>query len=282
MFVVLPSGRLLRWERRVPICNQAGTRIMNISDTFGENMTRKQIVLFDFLIPLVILLGFTLVFWMTEIDLTLQRRFFVPEKGWSYADLPLCRAMYDYGPFPALLLSIVCLAAFITSFWKRQLAPYRKVFLLVFLLIPYRRIYLFFILLMLIGPGLVVNSVFKEHWGRPRPREIVQFGGQKTFLKVWQKGQSGNGSSFPSGHASMGFFLLSPYFLLRRRFKKWAWTFLGLGLGFGLLMGLVRMMQGGHFASDVLWAGGMVYLCALGCLMPCVYISLLSNPKNMA
>ncbi len=189
MFVVLPSGRLLRWERRVPICNQAGTRIMNISDTFGENMTRKQIVLFDFLIPLVILLGFTLVFWMTEIDLTLQRRFFVPEKGWSYADLPLCRAMYDYGPFPALLLSIVCRAAFITSFWKRQLAPYRKVFLLVFLLIPYRRIYLFFILLMLIGPGLVVNSVFKEHWDGRVHEKSFNLEGKNPFKGV-AKGQS--------------------------------------------------------------------------------------------
>ncbi|MDY0093490.1 MAG: phosphatase PAP2 family protein [Candidatus Vecturithrix sp.] len=214
-------------------------------------MTRKQSVLFDFLIPLVILLGFTLLFWMSDLDLSLQRQFFVPGEGWIYADLPLCRALYEHGTLPALFLSIVCLLAFIGSFWKSQLLPYRNAFL-------------FLVLLMLIGPGLVVNSIFKEHWGRPRPRAVVQFGGKQTFLTVWQKGESGKGSSFPSGHASMGFFLLSPYFVLRHRSKKWAWTFLGLGLGYGLLMGLVRMVQGGHFASDVLWAGGMVYLCALG------------------
>ena len=24
-----------------------------------------------------------------------------------------------------------------------------------------------------LGPGLVVNVLFKDHWGRPRPREVV-------------------------------------------------------------------------------------------------------------
>jgi len=28
-------------------------------------------------------------------------------------------------------------------------------------------------------------------------------------------------------------------------------------------MGVARMVQGGHFPSDVLWAGGMVYLVGL-------------------
>jgi len=28
-------------------------------------------------------------------------------------------------------------------------------------------------------------------------------------------------------------------------------------------MGLGRMIQGGHFASDVIWAGGLIYLIGL-------------------
>ena len=31
-------------------------------------------------------------------------------------------------------------------------------------------------------------------------------------------------------------------------------------MGYGILMGVARMAQGGHFPSDVLWAWGMVYL----------------------
>lgn len=228
-------------------------------------MTRKQILLFDIVLPFTILAGFTLIFFITEIDLMLQRLFFIPGKGWIYADHPLCRLLYDYGPLPALLFSIVCLLAFIGSYLKHEHISYRKAFMSSFEFISsYRRIFLFFVLLMIIGPGLVVNSVFKQHWGRPRPRSVVQFEGTQEFLRVWQKGKSGEGSSFPSGHASMGFFLLSPYFLLRHRSKKWAGAFLCLGMGYGMLIGVARMMQGGHFASDVFWAGGMVYLSAVG------------------
>ena len=39
--------------------------------------------------------------------------------------------------------------------------------------------------------------------------------------------------------------------------------FLGFGLSFGVLVGFSRMLQGGHYLSDVLWAGGLVYLCGV-------------------
>jgi membrane-associated PAP2 superfamily phosphatase len=39
--------------------------------------------------------------------------------------------------------------------------------------------------------------------------------------------------------------------------------FLGFGLSFGVLIGFSRMLQGGHYLSDVLWAGGLVYLCGV-------------------
>ena len=161
------------------------------------------------------------------------------------------RFLYDYGTIPAIVLAAVSLLAFIGSFKIRKIVPYRKVCV-------------FFVLLMLIGPGLVVNTIFKQHWGRPRPRHLEVFGGSKPFLYVWEKGTTGEGHSFPSGHASMGFFLLAPYFILRKRSKRWAILFLTVGLSAGLIMGLARMVQGGHFASDVIWSGGFVYLCGAG------------------
>jgi membrane-associated PAP2 superfamily phosphatase len=71
------------------------------------------------------------------------------------------------------------------------------------------------------------------------------------------------GGSFASGHAAMGFYLLVPYFLLRRRAPARAAALLVVGLAFGTLVGLARMVQGAHFPSDVLWALGFVYLTAL-------------------
>ncbi|MBD3307783.1 phosphatase PAP2 family protein [candidate division KSB3 bacterium] len=205
----------------------------------------------DVLIALGILAVLTVMFRVTELDLTLQHLFFVEGHGWVYKDLSVCRAIYTYGPLPAILLAVGALLGLVGSWRIRRFVPYRKAFI-------------FVILLMLLGPGLVVNAVFKQQWGRPRPRTVDEFGGPQPFLYVWQKGEAGAGHSFASGHASMGFFLVAPYFLLRRRSRRWALTFLATGIGAGVLIGVTRMVQGGHFASDVIWAGGFVYLVGAG------------------
>jgi membrane-associated PAP2 superfamily phosphatase len=117
---------------------------------------------------------------------------------------------------------------------------------------------------MALGPGLIINAIFKDNWGRPRPRSIQELGGTHTYHRIWEKGVAGDGRSFPSGHASMGFFLMTPFFVLRKNARRWANAFLTFGIAYGVLIGLGRMIQGGHFASDVLWAWGFVYFCGLG------------------
>lgn len=114
-----------------------------------------------------------------------------------------------------------------------------------------------------LGPGLVVNVVFKDHYGRPRPREVQELGGQERFLPVWVKGADPQAKSFPCGHCSMGFYLATPYLVLRRRRRRLALAFLAAGIVQGGLVGAARMMAGGHFLSDVIWAAGMTWLVAL-------------------
>ncbi|RWX49504.1 PAP2 superfamily protein, partial [Candidatus Electrothrix marina] len=70
----------------------------------------------------------------------------------------------------------------------------------------------------------------------------------------------GSNSSFPSGHAAIAFFLMAPWFVLRDRKQRYAEAFLISGLLFGTLVGIARILQGGHFVSDILWAGGLLYL----------------------
>jgi hypothetical protein len=60
----------------------------------------------------------------------------------------------------------------------------------------------------------------------------------------------------------MGFYLATPYLLLRRRRRGAAWAVLGIGVGYGGMMGAARMMAGGHFLSDVVWSAGMTWLVA--------------------
>ena len=51
--------------------------------------------------------------------------------------------------------------------------------------------------------------------------------------------------------------------MIRNRKKVLAYSVLAVGIGYGIIIGIARMMAGGHFASDVLWAGLIVWLTAL-------------------
>ena len=101
-----------------------------------------------------------------------------------------------------------------------------------------------------LGPGLVVDVVLKECWGRARPSEVAEFGGKARFTPAFLLSDQG-GRSFVSGHASAGFFVAAFGFLggaaARRR-----WTL--IGLVFGSIVGFGRITQGGHFLSDVVFA----------------------------
>ncbi len=169
---------------------------------------------------------------------------------WSIGYLQPWQLLYRMIRFPAFALAACGLVACTVSFFRPDLRHWR-------------RSGAFLVLLLALGPGLLVNVVFKDHWGRPRPREIVQFGGQKQFLQPWQRGVAGQGRSFPSGHASAAFYMMSPFFIYRRNNKRLARLWLIGGLTFGVLMSIARITQGGHFLSDNLWAWGMVYLTAI-------------------
>lgn len=204
----------------------------------------------DFALPVAVLLAGTVLLSITDADLLLSERFYSPAGGWPWKDARPWIDLYHYGNIPALMLGLFGLGAFILGFWVRRMASYRK-------------IGLFLAVYLALGPGLVINAVFKDHWGRPRPVDIRNFGGSETYRPVWERGEPGRGKSFPSGHASVGFFLFAPFFFLRRQAPAGAAMFLLLGLAYGVLMGVGRMAQGGHFATDILWAWGLTYLTGL-------------------
>lgn len=210
----------------------------------------KKQVAYDFLVPVVVLSCLTMLFWLTDADIALQKHFYSADKGWYLKNSFPWKLLYNYGNIPGLLLAAASLMAIVLSFVHRAVVRYRK-------------IALFLVVLLALGPGLITYSIFKDHWGRPRPGQVDIFGGEEKFLPVLVKGRPGGGKSFPSGHASIGFYLFAPFFFLRRDAKRWALFFLALGIGYGAFMGIGRMVQGGHFASDVVWAGGITYLTGL-------------------
>lgn len=64
--------------------------------------------------------------------------------------------------------------------------------------------------------------------------------------------------AFACGDASVGFFFLAPAFILAKRRRAW----LAVGLAAGGLLGLMRLAQGGHFLSDVIFSFYIVYFSA--------------------
>ena len=118
-----------------------------------------------------------------------------------------------------------------------------------------RKQFLFLIVCALLGPGILVNTVLKDNSSdRPRPRAVIEFGGESIYSPPFAySGACDTNCSFVSGHASSGFYWMCLFWLTRR--KKW----IGIGIGLGMLSGGVRIIQGGHFLSDVVFAGWACY-----------------------
>ncbi len=114
------------------------------------------------------------------------------------------------------------------------------------------RLYLAFLVLAgTLGPGLVVNLVFKDNWQRARPYQVEQFGGSQQFSRATViTDQCDNNCSFVSGHVACGIFFASLMLLQPRRRILWA----GAGIASGLVIGFARMADVAHWFSDVLWA----------------------------
>jgi membrane-associated PAP2 superfamily phosphatase len=207
-------------------------------------------LLADFLIPLLVAVAATVAIDLAGADLAVQSLFYDPGQGWFLGDREPWAFLYHFGNIPAIALGVMGGIAFVASFFSWRFRPDRMAAL-------------FVVAFLALGPGLIVNTVFKDHWGRPRPADIVQFGGSETYRPCWNPGTTGQGRSFPSGHAAVGFFLMAPFFVLRRRAPGWARRALAAGILYGSLMGLGRMVQGGHFLTDVIWSGILVYLTGL-------------------
>ena len=96
------------------------------------------------------------------------------------------------------------------------------------------------LLAVVIGPGLLGNVLFKDHWQHPRPRDLVEFGGPLHYVPAPLIGTEG-GASFPCGHCTVGFLYACGWWLWKRRRPRWAVISLGCGIALGLLLGVGRM-----------------------------------------
>ncbi|MFN3613360.1 MAG: phosphatase PAP2 family protein [Rubrimonas sp.] len=129
------------------------------------------------------------------------------------------------------------------------------------------RAWVFVALLFALGPGVLVNTVLKDNWGRARPASIAEFGGDRSFTLPFQiADQCDRNCSFVSGEGSAAAAVagagIALFWPLLRGLAGRAVAVATLGLWFAGAA-YIRMAPGRHFLSDTLFAFVLVALVAL-------------------
>jgi len=120
------------------------------------------------------------------------------------------------------------------------------------------RAIVFLIATMALGPGLLVNVVLKDHWGRPRPIDVMQFGGAQHYVAWWDpRGDCPGNCSFVSGDVAGAMWTMAPAALTPPQWRLLAY---GAALAFTAGMATIRVMAGAHFVSDGIFAGVFTFL----------------------
>jgi membrane-associated PAP2 superfamily phosphatase len=190
------------------------------------------------------------------LDIAIASVFYRPETAdhWPLAHELPWSLLYHAAPWVTGTLVLVGLAALAAS-QRRSRHQWRHGAVLVLLGVA-------------IGPGLLANAVFKDHWQHARPRDLIEFGGPLHYVPTPLIGAEG-GASFPCGHCSVGFMCAAGWWIWKRRRPAWARVSLSGGLALGLLLGAGRMAAGAHFFSDIVWSA----LLAFGVLhVLCYYV----------
>lgn len=191
------------------------------------------------------------------LDLSLERAFFHPgingEPG-HFTNNGFFSFMFNYGFIPAeitaMIAAVILLLSYASKSWKR-----------------WRSSALVLLLTLAIGSGFITHALLKDHWGRPRPKQVIEFGGKQPFRPFYEPNffhQPEPSKSFPCGHCSVGFYFFALILVGKRmgnRYFYWIGIFLTLFLGVAL--SITRLAQGGHFFSDVLMTALIMWLTAL-------------------
>jgi lipid A 4'-phosphatase len=181
------------------------------------------------------------------VDLWTSGLFYRPGEGFFLKDWAVVRAVYVAVPYLTQGILVLVLVALL--WWLLRGRP---------LFGLERRKMAFLVLALALGPGLLVNTVLKDHWGRARPSQIVEFGGERHFTPApLPAGECERNCSFVGGHAAMGFYLVAFAFLTPAPHPRRVVA--AAAVVAGALAGLVRIAQGGHFLSDIVFAGLVVW-----------------------
>jgi membrane-associated PAP2 superfamily phosphatase len=181
-----------------------------------------------------------------ELDLQVARWFYTPGVGFDAAQWPWVHLWHISVPWAGRGMLLLCVL--LLAFGRGWMTP------------ATRRQAQALLVGLIVGLWLVLHVGFKDNWGRARPSQISALGGTETYTSplVPSSGCDTN-CSFMSGHAGTGFVLIAVGALATKRTRR---RWIAIGWTTGLVLGFVRMAQGGHFLGDVLFGGLLLWACA--------------------
>jgi lipid A 4'-phosphatase len=182
---------------------------------------------FPELIVLILLaVGTIILFTPTNLDISSLHLFYQRSSSdpWYRGNEPLWSLLYRSAPWVTGSLAVVGTVLVVIGLLRDGSKNVRA--------------YGFFSLLCVaIGPGLIINVALKDHWGRPRPRQIIEFGGKLEYVQPLVPAAA-RGKSFPCGHCSVGYLYALGWWVWRRRHPRRAVVSLAVGLTLGTFLGL--------------------------------------------
>ena len=195
-------------------------------------------------------LGLSLLFWaVPALDLASSDLFYRSESGFALSQDPLLKAFRKSADLILMVLVAGLLGRLVWLVARRGLDAFVRA----------RRSF-FLIAALIIGPGLVVNGLFKSWWGRPRPVQVDIFGGEAPYQPVWRiTDWCQSNCSFVSGEASSAAWMVAALVLIPAALRPLLAPPVVL---YAVLLSLNRLAFGGHFLSDILlsWTiSGLVF-----------------------
>lgn len=197
----------------------------------------------------VVVLG---IFESTDLDRRIEDLFYDPVAGefphrirWLFETV-----IHDFGRLSVIALGCALFAAFLLSYRRATLRPWRRALL-------------YAVLCLALCPVAVAQ--IKQHSVIHCPRKLEIYGGTAPYVRLFDPVPPGvePGHCWPGGHASGGFAMMSLYFVFRRTKPRLALILLAGGFAYGFVLGFGRVVMGSHFVSHNLWAAAVCWTISL-------------------
>lgn len=191
---------------------------------------------------------------LPSLDLWVSSQFWTSDDGFHFANQDWLKQVRAIGYHSYTALGVLALIGVLVGMTQRKL-----------LNVP-GNVWLFIVGVYVFGPGLLVHNILKAYWGRARPDQTIEFGGDLLFSPPFEiAGQCAANCSFVSGEAAGATAFAIAAYVLTRFIQSPALrhSLFGFAFSFAVAGALLRVVFGRHFLSDVIFSALFVSLIAV-------------------